>query len=380
MRTGARILLPLRLALAAAVVAVLVAVPLAVGARAQSTTVATETTAVAPSQRPVLRVAVRPLEPFVIPDGNGRYSGFSIDLLRDIADEAGFDVQYVQVGSVGEQLQAVQQGRADLAIGAISITSAREGVLDFSHSMFESGIQAMVSDSAGSTTTETVLRNVFSPVLLIVFALMVLGTILTGVFVWLWERRHGNPDFTESGVRGAFDGIWWAVVTLFTIGYGDKVPHRGVSRLVTMAWMLVGVLLVAVVTAEVTSSFTVHRLESGISSVADLAGKEVVTFPGTTSWDFLEAHGVDPQPVDSLDAAYDAVRSGEAEAFVFDAPIIRWLVATRGGVEVAGPIMRPEDYGIAFPDGSVWIEPVDQALLRIREDGRYGRLEKGYFG
>ena len=358
----------------AAVVATVVSLPFAAGAQ---TTPADSTPAV--GSRPLLRVAVRPLQPFVVPEDGGRYSGFSIDLVRDIADDAGFDVQFVEVGSVGAQLDAVRDGRADLAIGAISITSAREATVDFSAAMFQSGIQTMVAESSGDVTTSMILDDVFSPVLLAVFVLMIIGTIIIGMFVWLWERRHGNEAFADSGVRGAFDGIWWATVTLFTIGYGDKVPRRGVSRVVTMVWMFVGVLMVAVITAEVTSSLTVQRLESNISSVADLAGKDVISYPGTTSWDFLEKNGIDPRPVDSVDAAYDEVRAGAAEAFVYDASVIQYLVATRGGVKVAGPIMKSEDYGIALPEGSPWVEPVNRSLLRLRENGQYERLKKAYF-
>jgi len=349
-------------------------------ARAQSVTSSPVTVPKTGGAAPVVRVAVWPVAPFIEKGVDGRWSGFSIELLRDIATEAGFTVEYVEVPSVGAQLDAVRNGQADLAISAISITSAREATIDFSDSMFESGIQVMVSDSAHDVGVMAVVREVFSPTLLIVFALMVLGTILTGMFVWAWERRHGNDHFTQEGAHGIFDGIWWATVTLFTIGYGDKVPHKVVSRLVSMAWMFVGVLMVAIVTATVTSSLTVERLESTISSVSDLAGKRVITYPGTTSWDYLRKNGIDPTPIESIDGAYEQVRSGEADAFVFDASIIQWLVANRSGVRAAGPIIQPENYGIVMVDNSSLEEPVNSALLRLREDGTYERLKKSYFG
>lgn len=365
----------MRIVLAACVLSAILAVPFqALAQSAPSTPTAVTTT------KPVVRVAVWPVAPFIEKNVDGRWTGFSIDLLKDIADEAGFDVQYVEVPSVGAQLDAVKNGQADLAISAISITSAREAVIDFSDSMFESGIQVMVSSKAGEISTMTVIREIFSPTLLVVFALMVLGTLMTGVFVWAWERRHGNDHFTNPGAHGIFDGIWWATVTLFTIGYGDKVPHKVVSRIVTMLWMFVGVLMVAIITATVTSSVTVDRLESGISSVSDLAGKTVITYPGTTSWDYLKKHGIDAIPVESIDGAYEQVRSGEADAFVFDASIIQWLVANRSGVKAAGPIIQPENYGIAMPEASPYEEAVNFALLRLREDGTYERLKKAYFG
>ncbi|MFM8304171.1 MAG: transporter substrate-binding domain-containing protein [Actinomycetota bacterium] len=378
MRVGARIIHRLRagavtVVAGMAVTVVVVLSPLAPHAGADAG-------AEGSAARPVVRVAVWPIAPFIEEEGDGRFSGFSIDLLKDVADEAGFEIRYVQVDSVGEQLAAVRDGRADIAISAISITAPREEYVDFSVSMFESGIQAMVSDSSDAPSLGWLLRQVFSPILLAVLALMALGTVVTGVFVWAWERRHGNDGFVNPGAHGVFDGIWWATVTLFTIGYGDKVPHKVVSRLVTMMWMFAGVLMVAIITAEVTSTVTVNRLESRVESVADLAGKDVITYPGTTSWDFLIDNGIDPEPVESLDVAYEKVRARQVDAFVFDASIVEWLVANRSGVRAAGPVIKPENYGIVTAEGSDLTETVNRALLRLREDGSYDRLKRAYFG
>jgi polar amino acid transport system substrate-binding protein len=354
------------------------AITLPISALAQSSPPAkTESTS---SVKPLLLVAVAQIEPFVVVGANGSHSGFSIDLIEDISDEVGFDIQYVDVDSVEAELDAVREGRANLAISAISITSAREKTVNFSTSMFESGIQVMISSGSGSISGSKIFSDIFSPFLFVILGLMLFGSVLTGVFVWAWERRHGNDQFTNSGAQGVFDGIWWATVTLFTIGYGDKVPHKVVSRLVTMAWMLVGVLLVATITAQVTSKLTVDRLESKITSAAHLAGKNVISYPGTTSWDYLANHGIKARPVDNVDTAYEEVRSGKADAFVFDASIIQWLVANRSGVKVAGPIIQYENYGIVMAQGSPLTEPINQALLHLREDGTYERLKKSYFG
>ncbi|MTA42391.1 MAG: transporter substrate-binding domain-containing protein [Actinobacteria bacterium] len=376
MRAGERVIKSLRWLVAMAIVGLGISLP--ISALAQSSpTAKTESTS---SAKPVLRVAVKKIEPFVVIGADGTHSGFSIDLLKDISDEVGFDIQYVDVESVGAQLSAVSEGRADLAIGAISITSAREKTVDFSASMFESGIQTMIPSGSGSISGSKIFSDIFSSFLLIILGLMLVGSVLTGIFVWAWERRHGNDQFTNSGAHGVFDGIWWATVTLFTIGYGDKVPHKVVSRIVTMVWMFVGVLLVATITAQVTSKLTVDRLESNISSVEDLSGKKVISYPGTTSWEYLQKHGIEAQPVDNIETAYQEVRSGKADAFVFDASIVQWLVANRSGVKVAGPIIQYENYGIVMAQGSPLTEPINQALLHLREDGSYERLKKSYFG
>jgi voltage-gated potassium channel len=50
-------------------------------------------------------------------------------------------------------------------------------------------------------------------------------------------------------------GLWWAVQTVTTVGYGDDVPTTVVGRLVAAAVMLFGIGLLTVTTAAITSTF-----------------------------------------------------------------------------------------------------------------------------
>ena len=52
-----------------------------------------------------------------------------------------------------------------------------------------------------------------------------------------------------------WDGIWWAVVTVTTVGYGDLYPKTVQGRLIGMVLMFVGIGFLSLLTAAVASRF-----------------------------------------------------------------------------------------------------------------------------
>jgi polar amino acid transport system substrate-binding protein len=99
-----------------------------------------------------LRVATRVLPPMVM-EQDGQLSGFSIDLWNAIAARLKVKTVYQVASDVPDLFALIRDGKADLGISALSITSAREAEFDFSQPMFSAGLQIMVKgkDTEGST-------------------------------------------------------------------------------------------------------------------------------------------------------------------------------------------------------------------------------------
>ena len=62
-------------------------------------------------------------------------------------------------------------------------------------------------------------------------------------------------DVEGSNIKTFGDGLWWAVTTVTTVGYGDRFPTTTEGRILAVMLMLVGISLVGVVTASVASWF-----------------------------------------------------------------------------------------------------------------------------
>ncbi len=64
-------------------------------------------------------------------------------------------------------------------------------------------------------------------------------------------------------------GMWWAIETVTTVGYGDIVPKQTVGKLIAGFLMLGGLSLIAVVTAAITSGFVSRAQASGQTAAQD---------------------------------------------------------------------------------------------------------------
>jgi ABC-type amino acid transport substrate-binding protein len=329
-----------------------------------------------------LRVVIKPLEPFVIVDGDS-YRGFSIDLWREMAARMGRKYELQSVKTVKDQLDTVEQNRADIAITGISITKAREEVVDFSLPYFKAGLQIMTAaggSSAWASPLQMLQALVSSPDFVrIVTVLAVLIVILGHVF-WLLERRR-NPDFPKPYLRGVWEGIWYTVVTLVTVGYGDRTAKSVPGRLVAMGWMFLSLFLVASFTANITAQLTVNQIQGAIHGERDLPGKRVATVANSTAAQYLAARRLPYTAVEAIDDAYALLERGAVEAVVYDSPVLLYYAngTGQGKVQIVGDLFQPQDYGVALPTGSPEREHVNQALLEIIEDGTYDQIYQRWF-
>jgi voltage-gated potassium channel len=106
-----------------------------------------------------------------------------------------------------------------------------------------------------------------------VFAYLAGATAIVGISSGILVTIIDHKDFANAG-----DGIWWAIVTLATVGYGDIVPHTGWGRVVGSVVIVVGVTFLSFLTATVTSMFvSADQDERAADAQAERAAREAET-------------------------------------------------------------------------------------------------------
>jgi len=140
--------------------------------------------------------------------------------------------------------------------------------------------------------------------------------------------------------------------------------------------------LVSVFVARITATMTVEAIQSSVTSINDLYGRRVGTTEGSTAATFLEDRDMRFRAYIGLDPLIEAFERDELDAVVFDAPILAFYVNTDGAEvgELVDRVFLRENYGIALPTGSPLAEPINQSLLRLRENGTYATIYRRWFG
>jgi polar amino acid transport system substrate-binding protein len=328
-----------------------------------------------------LRVGTRIVKPFVFEE-NRALTGFSIELWQEISGQLNAKSEFVMKATVKELLEATRSKEVDLAIAAISITAEREIDWDFSQPMFDAGLQILTpAQGTQSSLFTSIIAGVFSSAVLPILGLVLLMILIPAHLVWFFERRNSTGMITHrSYFPGIFEACWWAASTLAT--QADQMPRAALARVVAVISMFAGVVFIAYFTATVTSSLTLQQLRGDINGPEDLPGKRVATVKGSTSMDYLRRHNIEATEFTNVEQAFKAVQQGSADAVVYDAPVLLYYASHegKGKVQVVGNIFRKESYGILFPSNSPYRKPVNEALLKIRENGTYDRLYGKWFG
>jgi polar amino acid transport system substrate-binding protein len=326
-----------------------------------------------------LVVGVKPAPPFVIEDADGDWRGITIELWERLADELDLEYRFVKRDLSG-LINGAADEHLDVVAAALTITSEREKRMDFTHPFYSSGLGIAIPVKSGSwlATTQQFISLDF---LKIVMSL--LGIIFVfGFLVWVFERKRNTEQFGGGIFQGVGSGLWWSLVTMTTVGYGDKAPKSFGGRLIAMASMFTAIIMFSTFTAAITSSLTVGRLSSSINGPDDLYGLRVFSVLSSTSAAFLDERKIIFTPASTLNDCLAALAAGRADAVVYDVPLLRYYINEewQGTLRVLPLTFERQNYGFGLPPGSQLREPLNRTLLTELSRERWRNLVGTYLG
>jgi len=329
-----------------------------------------------------LKVGISPFSPFAILTGE-EPTGASIDFWQQIALKLNVEYEFVECTGVADKLKRLKEGRIDIAIGGITITKEREEIFDFTHAQFRTGLDILILRSENHSAISFI-SHLFTKNKLMVLAGVLLLVVIAGHIIWLVERssKRTTTSFHQKYFPGVFEGMYWALVTASTVGYGDKVPKRWVGRILTGFLIILFLPIFGYFIAQLSSDLTLRNLKHHITGPEDLVGRQVAVVRGTTSQEYMEKQRSYIYAFDNVKNAYAALLAETVAAVVYDAPNLLYYAngEGKGKVMVVGKIFAPQDYAMALPQGSRWREKINRAILALMESGETRHIRSKWFG
>lgn len=334
--------------------------------------------------------------------GNARYEGYSIDLIDELSRIVGFDYVFKEVddGYHGKLLEdnvtwngmirEVMIGKADLAIGDLSITSSREDAVDFTLPFMSTGISILFKKP---TVKELELFSFLSPFDTNVW-FYVMGAYF-GVSIFLfsfgrispYEWADPHPCRQENKIlRNQFslsNSFWFTIAAVMQQG-SDLAPRALSTRLISAMWYFFTLIMISSYTANLAAFLTVEKVVYPIEKAEDLYNHPQhigygALDKGSTAGFFANSHNpifkaMSQNMINKGKNSFgrDSVEEGNY-AFFMESTSIEYIVERYCNLTQIGGLLDQKGYGIAIAKNSTrkrdYRTKLSEAILSLQESG-----------
>ncbi len=320
-----------------------------------------------------LKVAYTNAPPFIIEDATTP-KGINIWLWKQIAKDLELNYELQQM-SFSEMLKALQEGTIDVCINPLTITSERSKKMDFTHSYYASNSTIAIYEASFFQKVSQFFGSIFNLKFLSGFLSLLLIIFFFGIIAWYFERKV-NPQQFRPGWQGIWDGLWWSVVTMTTVGYGDKTPKSRGGKMIALLWMFSGLLFISGITASVASMLTVNKLKANHEGFSDFKDYAVGCIQNSSTNDFLEEQFFkDIHGYPNVTKGLNDLSEHKIDAFLYDEPILKYRINQDEAFEHLRILPIEFDlqlYAFALPKNRTALEEViSQKILEITESMKW---------
>ncbi|XP_036210244.1 glutamate receptor ionotropic, kainate 4 isoform X1 [Myotis myotis] len=346
-------------------------------------------------------------------EGNDRYEGFCVDMLKELAEILRFNYRIRLVGDgvygvpeangtwtgmVGELITR----KADLAVAGLTITAEREKVIDFSKPFMTLGISILYRVHMGRKPGYFSFLDPFSPG---VWLFMLLAYLAVSCILFLVARltpyEWYSPHACARGRCGLLvnqyslgNSLWFPVGGFMQ--QGSTIAPRALStRCVSGVWWAFTLIIISSYTANLAAFLTVQRMDVPIESVDDLADQTTIeygTIHGGSSMTFFQNsryqtyqrmwnYMYSKQPSVFVKSTEEGVARvlNSNYAFLLESTMNEYHRQRNCNLTQVGGLLDTKGYGIGMPVGSAFRDEFDLAILQLQENNRLEILKRKWW-
>jgi ABC-type amino acid transport substrate-binding protein len=330
-----------------------------------------------------LRVGIADLPPWTIPPSADvpYWSGLAAQVWKDVSAELKLDYEVVQL-PLDDATDALAGGKVDVVVAGLAIIPENLVRFTMTPPFDQSGI-SIATRVHSNLSFRSVMERMARIEVASWMGILILFALVFGVLFWAAERQR-NPPIEGPAGHGIRESFWWSVVTLSTVGYGDRVPVTHPGRIIAMVWMAVGFVLITVSAGVVTSTLTVASLQPVVTDASGLARAKVGVVSGSTGEEYLRRARLDATRFDTFEVAMRELADERLDAIVGSTTTLVYL-AERSGSRHVTVLPRPLERDFVGIGMRFGIDPglekrIDLAVLKSAQSAEYRALRATMMG
>ncbi|XP_037036365.1 glutamate receptor ionotropic, kainate 3-like isoform X2 [Bradysia coprophila] len=350
--------------------------------------------------------------------GNDRFEGFGIELIHELSLMFGFNYEFqlqedkdygVKNNATGEwsgMMRELIDGRADLAITDLTITSERESGVDFTMPFMNLGISILYRKPKKEPPSTFSFMAPFSTEVWLYLGGAYLGVslclfILGRISPSEWDNPYPCiEEPTELLNQFSFsNSLWFSTGALLQQG-SEIAPKAPSTRAVATTWWFFTLIMVSSYTANLAAFLTVENKESAIKDVEDLknchlpetecpvefgakkTGSTINFFKESDHSTYKNMHTYmmsHPEFLtDDNNQGLERAKTGKY-AFLMESSSIEYFIERNCDLTQVGTPLDEKGYGIAMRKDSVYRSALSEGVLRLQEQGKLTSMKNKWW-
>ena len=330
-----------------------------------------------------LVVGITDLPPWSIPPNveTPYWSGLASLVWKQVATTLKIDYE-IRVLGYKELTDALADGSVDLGITGMPIVPESLARFSMTPPFDESGV-SIATHARRNLPVVAVIRRILAPEVSVWLLMLLLLAFGFAAFFWFAERGR-NPSIERSPIRGIAESTWWSLSTLSTVGYGDRVPVTRGGRVIGIAWMIFGFLLMTVSAGVITSVLTVDRLDPAVAGPSQLPKVRVGVVRDSSGERYVQRANIEARRFETVEDAYAALEEGELDAVVGATTSLDYLAEQtprRAIAVLPQPLVRDfVGFGMRFGFDTALEKRVELEIVKAAQSGEYRAMRGAMLG
>ncbi len=328
-----------------------------------------------------LKVGFAGESPVVIKSETGQITGITVEMWRLLADELKLKYEIIFYPSVSDALTHLSLGKIDVAFGTVSVNPERLELFDFTQPITQNELTLLLAPEPPTlfSIIKPFLGWAFlSSVGIIYFCLFVVGNLL-----WLAEHRKNSEQFPAKYHKGIAEGMWCALATMTTVGYGDRYPKTRLGRFILGWWGIISIVGVTSLTAGIATTLSLAFSRTTVEqfkSPKDLENARIAVIIDSNSQKWAEHYHAQIVPIKNLNAGIAQLKEKQVDAILYSRLLLKNYLHHNRQIpyRIANFIVGTENLSIALKRQNPLTQKLNEHIMMIDTQIKFRQIAENW--